>query len=778
MPDLGAEIGAGDLLEGENGWCAPPPVAPLSAPRPPAPPPASRALHDPPLPPPEPALARTFQGPGLARLAHGVPSVGGGGGGRPDGNATPPSPPQRAHVTVRPRYNIPPAVRESMLVLVRHGERQGAALEELEDEVRRLRRARGGPQGPSTAALSRQAQAAEQKLQRLEVQACDSLQHCAALRSEQKALAVRLERLERGGRSTDTLERLNGRANDNSGVGIKSSLEGRVEGLEAQLDRYIHGEEKGWREEIRKSRSNSQIVSEQLREELAELREELGAVWRRAQGPKTGPEGSGRGSPGFSPPPASPSFFIRRAEGDSDSIRDSSSGNHLRQQVDNVSGAVLQLQTEMAALKESLLGLDSLGVTAMPTPGGQSPMLAFSPQPGAGGAASARVGDVSRVQSSITLLSQVNMHSVQIESVIGSTNLNRQRIEDIAQRQQSLGQVDSSLAEHGHKIRRLEEKTADIVQNTYRRVDDHATAISRLSKGIQDNMQDRPTTMHVRHLIANSLAEDRLRILEKMGELQDEIANVEKRFQKILKKRAEGDSADILDTHQATQPAGGLYALSADAAAAGSDGENLRMLREAKSKLEGLDNEVQGLKQRFRLVESLPSDFGERLEESFVKIERTRLSCLQLEEAASCMVDRALLESTCREILSVELQKKLEEEFGEKHKAALDQLFQGLRSKVSLSDIDSLIEWKMKDALARADNPSPHLLEKVRKTVLQDFSAKVAQQNVAAHKIESLAASVIRQTEGFEKLLSAVPKNSDEISRIKAMLGDKTDLPN
>ena len=51
------------------------------------------------------------------------------------------------------------------------------------------------------------------------------------------------------------------------------------------------------------------------------------------------------------------------------------------------------------------------------------------------------------------------------------------------------------------------------MQNTYRRVDDHATAISRLSKGIQDNMQDRPTIMHVRHLIANSLAEDRLRII-------------------------------------------------------------------------------------------------------------------------------------------------------------------------------------------------------------------------------------------------------------------------
>ena len=661
-------------------------------------------------------------------------------------------------------------------MLVRHVERQGAALEELEDEVRRLRRARGGAPGPSTAALSRQAQAAEQKLQRLEVQACDSLQHCAALRSEQKALAVRLDRLERGGRSTATLERLNGPANDNSGDGIKSLLEGRVKALEAQLDRYIHGEEKGWREEIRKSRSNSQVVEEQLREELGELREDLVAFSRRAQGQKTGSEGLGRGSPGVSPSPASPSFFIRRAEGDS--IRDSPSGNHLRQQVDNVSGAVLQLQTEMVALKDSLLGLDSLGVAAMPTPGGQSPMLAFSPQPGAGGAASARVGDVSRVQSSITLLSQVNMHSVQIESVIGSTNLNRQRIEDIAQRQQSLGQVDSSLAEHGHKIRRLEEKTADIVQNTYRRVDDHATAISRLSKGIQDNMQDRPTTMHVRHLIANSLAEDRLRILEKMGELQDEIANVEKRFQKILKKRAEGDFADILDTHQTMQPTGGLHTLSADAAAAGSDGEDLRMLRESKSKLEGLDNEVQGLKQRFRLVESLPSDIGERLEESFVKIERTRLSCLQLEEAASCMVDRTLLESTCREILSVELEKKLEEEFGEKHKAALDQLFQGLRSKVSLSDIDSLIEWKMKDALARADNPSPHLLDKIRKIIQQDVSAKAAQQNAAAHKIESLAASVIRQTEEFEKLLSAVPKNSDEISRIKVMLGDKTDPTN
>jgi len=695
---------------------------------------------------------------------------------RADGNVIPPSPPQRAHVTIHLRYNIPPAVRESMLVLVRHVEMQGAALEELEDEVRRLRRARGGAPGPSPAALSRQAQAAEQKLQRLEVQACDSLQHCAALRSEQKALVVRLERLERGGRSTATLERLNGPDNDNSGAGIKSLLEGRVKALEVQLDRYIHGEEKGWREEIRKSRSNSQIVEEQLREELGELREDLSVFWRRAQGPKTESEGLGRGSPGVWPSPASPSFFIRRAEGDS--IRDSPSGNHLRQQVDNVSGAVLQLQTEMGALKESLLALDSLGVAAMPTPGGQSPMLAFSPQPGAGGAASARVGDVSRVQSSITLLSQVNMHSVQIESVIGSTNLNRQRIEDIAQRQQSLGRVDSSLAEHGHKIRRLEEKTADIVQNTYRRVDDHATAISRLSKGIQDNMQDRPTTMHVRHLIANSLAEDRLRILEKMGELQDEIANVEKRFQKILKKRAEGDFTDILDTRQTTQPTGGRHALSADAAAAGSDGEDLRMLRESKSKLEGLDNEVQGLKQRFRLVESLPSDIGERLEESFVKIERTRLSCLQLEEAASCMVDRTLLESTCREILSVELEKKLEQEFGEKHKAALDQLFQGLRSKVSLSDIDSLIEWKMKDALARADNPSPHLLDKIRKIVLQYVSAKAAQQNAAAHKIESLAASVIRQTEGFEKLLSAVPKNSDEISRIKAMLGDKTDPTN
>ena len=63
----------------------------------------------------------------------------------------------------------------------------------------------------------------------------------------------------------------------------------------------------------------------------------------------------------------------------------------------------------------------------------------------------------------------------------------------------------------------------------------------------------------------------------------------------------------------------------------------------------------------------------------------------------------------------------------------LDQLFQALRSKVSLSDIDSLIEWKIKSALVKADTPSQHFLDKVRQAVFQDMAAK---QTLAAQKIK------------------------------------------
>ena len=647
------------------------------------------------------------------------------------------------------RYNIPPAVRESLLVLVRHVERQGAALEELEDEVRRLRRDRGGPPGPSTAALARQAQAAEQKLQRLEIQACDSLQHCAALRSGQKSLSSRVERLERGGRSAAALERLNGPAEASGGDFGAGALEGRLDGLQSRLNRYIHGEGKGWKEALRESRASIQMVEEQLREELGALREEVSVALRRSsklQRPDT--SGSGLGSPEPSPLAGS-SFVIHRAQGGGGGGggsggggggggdgTDSPSNSQLRHQVDSVGGAVLQLQSEMTALRESLGGLDALGVVQMPNPGGQSPMLAFSPQPGGVAGSAARTGDASRMQNSITLLSQVNMHSVQIESVIGTTTLNRQRIEDLSQRQLGLGQIDNSLADHGHKIRRLEEKTADIMQNTYRRVDDHATAISRLSKGIQDNMQDRPTIMHVRHLIANSLAEDRLRIIEKMAELQDEIANVERRFRNLLKKQGGGGGF----THEtgAGPQVGEPEAPEAEVTATSFSAVDCEGLHETKTALEALQAEVLGLKQRISLTEGLPADIGARLEESFTKIEKTRLSCLQLEEAASCMVDRNLLESTVREVLQGELDRRAEEGLKEVRKqgAALDQLFQALRSKVSLSDIDSLIEWKIKSALVKADTPSQHFLDKVRKSILQDIAAKTAHQTLVAQKSE------------------------------------------
>ena len=636
------------------------------------------------------------------------------------------------------RYNIPPAVRESLLVLVRHVERQGAALEELEDEVRRLRRDRGGPPGPSTAALARQATAAEQKLQRLEIQACDSLQHCAALRSGQKSLSSRVERLERGGRSAAALERLSGPAEASGGDSGAGALEGRLDGLQSRLNRYIHGEGKGWKEALRESRASIQMVEEQLREELGALREEVSVALRRSsklQRPDA--SGSGLGSPEPSPLAGS-SFVIHRAKGGGGGGggTDSPSNSQLRHQVDSVGGAVLQLQSEMTALRESLGGLDALGVVQMPNPGGQSPMLAFSPQPGGVAGSAARTGDASRMQNSITLLSQVNMHSVQIESVIGTTTLNRQRIEDVSQRQLGLGQIDKSLADHGHKIRRLEEKTADIMQNTYRRVDDHATAISRLSKGIQDNMQDRPTIMHVRHLIANSLAEDRLRIIEKMGELQDEIANVERRFRNLLKKQGGGGGF----THEtgAGPQVGEPEAPEAEVAATSFSAVDCEGLHETKTALEALQAEVLGLKQRISLTEGLPADIGARLEESFTKIEKTRLSCLQLEEAASCMVDRNLLESTVREVLQGELDRRVEEGLKEVRKqgAALDQLFQALRSKVSLSDIDSLIEWKIKSALVKADTPSQHFLDKVRKSVLQDIAAKTAHQTLVAQKTE------------------------------------------
>jgi hypothetical protein len=573
--------------------------------------------------------------------------------------------------------------------------------------------------------LARQAQAAEQKLQRLEIQACDSLQHCAAVRSGQKSLSSRVERLERGGRSAAALERLNGHVEASGGDFGASALEGRLDGLQSRLDRYIQGEGKGWKEALRESRTNIQMVEEQLREDLGGLREEVSAALRRSSRlRRPDPGGSGIGSPEPSPLAGS-SFVLHRAEGGGSA--DSPSNSQLRHQVDSVGGAVLQLQNEMAALRESLGGLDALGVMQMPTPGGQSPMLAFSPQTGGGVGSAARTSDASRMQNSITLLSQVNMHSVQIESVIGTTTLNRQRIEDLSQRQLGLGQIDSSLADHGHKIRRLEEKTADIMQNTYRRVDDHATAISRLSKGIQDNMQDRPTIMHVRHLIANSLAEDRLRVIEKMGELQDDISNVERRFRNILKKR--GDEGESTHVEASPQPA------EAEAPEAEVSAINCEGFHETKTALEALQAEVLGLKQRLRLTEGLPADIGSRLEESFSKIEKTRLSCLQLEEAASCMVDRNLLESTVREVLQGELDRKAEEGLQEVRKqgAALDQLFQALRSKVSLSDIDSLIEWKIKSALVKADTPSQHFLDKVRQAVFQDMAAK---QTLAAQKIK------------------------------------------
>jgi len=620
-----------------------------------------------------------------------------------------------------------------LLVLVRHVERQGAALEELEDEVRRLRRDRGGPPGPSTAALARQAQAAEQKLQRLEIQACDSLQHCAALRSGQKSLSSRMERLERGGRSAAALERLNGHV-EASGVDFGAgALEGRLDGLQSRLDRYIQGEGKGWKEALRESRTNIQMVEEQLREELGGLREEVSAALRRSSRlPRPDPGVSGLGSQEPSPLAGS-SFVLHRVEGGGSA--DSPSNSQLRNQVDSVGGAVLQLQNEMVALRESLGGLDALGVMQMPTPGGQSPMLAFSPQPGGGAGSAARTSDVSRMQNSITLLSQVNMHSVQIESVIGTTTLNRQRIEDLSQRQLGLGQIDNRLADHGHKIRRLEEKTADIMKNTYRRVDDHATAISRLSKGIQDNMQDRPTIMHVRHLIANSLAEDRLRIIEKMGELQEEVTNVERRFRNLLKKR--GDGGESTHVEAGPQPAE-AEAPEAEVAAVSFATVDCEDLQETKTALEALRAEVLGLKQRIRLTEGLPADIGSRLEESFSKIEKTRLSCLQLEEAASCMVDRNLLESTVREVLQGELDRRAEEGLQEVRKqgAALDQLFQALRSKVSLSDIDSLIEWKIKSALVKADTPSQHFLDKVRQSVFQNMAAKTAHQTLGTQKVE------------------------------------------
>ena len=102
------------------------------------------------------------------------------------------------------------------------------------------------------------------------------------------------------------------------------------------------------------------------------------------------------------------------------------------------------------------------------------------------------------------------------------------------------------------------------------------------------------------------------------------------------------------------------------------------------------------------------------------------------------MVDRNLLESTVREVLQGELDRRAEEGLKEVRKqgAALDQLFQALRSKVSLSDIDSLIEWKIKSALVKADTPSQHFLDKVRKSILQDIAAKTAHQTLVAQKSE------------------------------------------
>ena len=71
-----------------------------------------------------------------------------------------------------------------------------------------------------------------------------------------------------------------------------------------------------------------------------------------------------------------------------------------------------------------------------------------------------------------------------------------------------------------------------------------------------------------------------------------------------------------------------------------------------------------------------------------------------------------------------------------KQGAALDQLFQALRSKVSLSDIDSLIEWKIKSALVKADTPSQHFLDKVRQSVFQNMAAKTAHQTLGTQKVE------------------------------------------
>ena len=481
-------------------------------------------------------------------------------------------------------YNISPTVREALLILTQHLQAQAPALERLE----RL-------PGLVSVMEDRFVQV-DQNLNRLQVQLSNSVREEAAARAERRALAERLLRLEQAAaaaaRRTGATSSGTAAAAEVHALGER--VEERLARLEQQVGRKLDTAElEDYNRQVTRAFENAatfngettvsqlQFHAERLNEEIVNiaaskaeaaeveaLRQRVQELDRAAQVPAAPRPGAAAADDELRAVGAGLKAlggelhdglreFRHKLQAVSDRVRDAearqdraAAGGEAAKEVARVEGRMKELQGALQGLKGDVQNvMGSLygppGPAANPiveTPGSPfpttsslfagspAPQTPQGPSPGPGGYA---VGFAARGGA---VLQQMALQHQRMEVMAQTLDEQRRRFEEADKLDAKLDVRDQLKAQE-EELKVLKRGLDEIKKATYKRVDDHAGAIAKLSRGIQNNLNDRPTVPYVKNLMRNAISEERVHYNDQLAAVKEEVTNIEISVHRLIKKR-------------------------------------------------------------------------------------------------------------------------------------------------------------------------------------------------------------------------------------------------